>query len=115
HELEITERTFKIRNLPTAFQGFRMVQLSDIHLEEYTEPYFLENAVHKINELNAEVVLLTGDFISRGPRSDAFALRTAGLCAEILKGLRAPQRYAILGNHDAAVDAVKIPDILRAH
>ena len=115
HELEITERTFKIRNLPDAFQGFRIAQLSDIHLEEYTEPSFLETAVQRINALNPELVLLTGDFISRGPRSVDFSLKMAGVCAEILEGIKAPQRYGILGNHDAMVDPIKIPEILRAH
>jgi predicted MPP superfamily phosphohydrolase len=115
HELEISHHTFPIKNLPDAFQGFRIAQLSDIHLEEYTEPYFLERAVQRINALRPELVLLTGDFISRGPRPDAFAIKTAGLCAEILSGLKAPQRYGILGNHDAAVGSTPIIAALEAH
>jgi predicted MPP superfamily phosphohydrolase len=103
HELEITHRTFAIRDLPDPFVGMRMVQISDIHLEEFTEPWFLERVVNEVNALNPEIVLLTGDFISRAPRIYQFAWKAAGLCAEILSGLKTKERYAILGNHEAAV------------
>jgi predicted MPP superfamily phosphohydrolase len=103
HALEITHRTFAIRDLPDPFVGMRMVQISDIHLEEYTEPWFLERVVNEVNALNPEIVLLTGDFISRAPRVYQVAWKAAGLCAEILSGLKTKERYAILGNHEAAV------------
>jgi len=115
HELEVVPRTIPIKNLPDPFQGFRIAQLSDIHLEEYTEPYFLQEAVERINALQPDLVVLTGDFVSRGPRPIPFAIKTAGLCAEILTGLTAPQRYAILGNHDVAVGSQPIIDALEAH
>jgi hypothetical protein len=103
HELEITHRTFAIRDLPDPFVGMRMVQISDIHLKEYTEPWFLERVVNEVNALNPEIVLLTGDFISRSPRPWGYAYKAAGLCAEILSGLKTQERYAILGNHEAFI------------
>ena len=115
HEVQVLSRTFAINKLPDAFQGFRMAQLSDIHLEEYTEPSFLEQAVARINALNPELVLLTGDFCSRGPRNISFSLKAAGICAEILSTLKAPQRYAILGNHDIFVGSQQIINMLEAH
>lgn len=115
HEFEIVHRTFAIRNLPDAFVNFRIVQLSDIHLEEYTETWFLEEVVRQTNALNPDLVLLTGDLISRGPLPVTKAWQAAGMGAEILSGLRAPQRFAILGNHDVAVDARKVIQPLEAH
>ncbi|HVG26429.1 MAG TPA: metallophosphoesterase [Acidobacteriaceae bacterium] len=115
HELEITHRTFAIRNLPDAFVGFRFVQITDIHLEEYTEPWFLEEVVRATNKLNPELVVLTGDFVSRGPATDAVAHHAAGIAAEILEDLHAPQRFAILGNHDVAVGADHVIAPLEAH
>jgi uncharacterized protein len=114
HEVEVTHRTLAIRNLPDAFLGFRFVQLSDIHLEEYTEPWFLQQAVRTINDLHPDLVLLTGDFISRGPATDRVAWRAAGVAAEVLSELKAP-RYACLGNHDVSVGANHVIDPLRAH
>ncbi len=115
HEIEVTERTLRIRDLPDAFVGFRFVQLSDIHLEEYTEAWFLRHAVDVINQLNPELVLITGDFVSRGPASDRYAWRAAGVAAEVLEGLKAPQRYACLGNHDVGVGAGHVIDPLVSH
>jgi predicted MPP superfamily phosphohydrolase len=115
HELEVVSRTVRIANLPDAFQGFRIAQLSDIHLEEYTETYFLERVVDRINALHADLLLFTGDFVSRGPRPFAFAREAAGRCAEVLSRLTCPQRYAVLGNHDAAVGAADVIAPIEAH
>ena len=115
HQIELTKRTIPIRNLPDAFQGFRIAQISDIHLEEYTEPFYLEEFVRRINALKPDLVLLTGDFISAGPRAFSFAHKAAGVCAEILEGLTCPQRYAILGNHDVTVGPEHVIQPLQAH
>jgi hypothetical protein len=115
HEIQVTHRTLAIRNLPDAFLGFHIVQISDIHLEEYTEPWFLRHAVRVTNSLDPDLVLFTGDLISRGPASDHVAWHAAGIAAEILEELNAPQRFAVLGNHDVAVGAEHVIDPLRAH
>ena len=115
HQIELTKRTIPIRNLPDAFQGFRIAQISDIHLEEYTEAFYLEEFVRRINALKPDLVLLTGDFISAGPRPFSVAYKAAGVCAEILEGLTCPQRYAILGNHDVTVGPEHVIQPLQAH
>jgi predicted MPP superfamily phosphohydrolase len=115
HEFEVTHRTFAIRNLPDAFVGFRFVQISDLHLVEYTEPWFLEEMVRQVNALSPELVLITGDFVSRGPREFEVAWKAAGVCAEVLSGLTAPQRFGVLGNHDAYVGQSHVIEPLQAH
>jgi predicted MPP superfamily phosphohydrolase len=115
HEFEITRLNLPIRNLPDAFQGFRIVQMSDIHLEEYTETSFLERMVAQVNELDPDLVLITGDFVSRGPGPLSVAWKAAGVGAEILSTLKAPQRFGILGNHDVNVGAEHVVGPLEAH
>src|SRR5277367_11025 len=66
HEIDVIQRPISIRNLPTPFHGFRIVQISDIHIDEYTEPYFLDRVVKRINGLNPDLVLITGDFVTLG-------------------------------------------------
>jgi uncharacterized protein len=83
----------------------RMAQLSDIHLDQFTEPFFLREAVDRVNRLRPDVVLLTGDFVTHQFLPDRFAARAAWQCAGILDGLECRARYAILGNHDLAVGA----------
>jgi predicted MPP superfamily phosphohydrolase len=115
HQIEFVQRTVPIAKLPDAFQGFRIVQISDIHLEEYTEAYYLEEFVRRINAIKPDLVLLTGDFVSKGPRDVSVAYHAAGVCAEVLTGLTCPQRYAILGNHDVAVSSERVIQALESH
>ena len=115
HELQVVERTIPIRDLPEAFQGFRIAQLSDIHLDEYTEPFFLERTVGRLNTLAADIVLLTGDFITRGSLTFVTHEHAARRCAEILSTIRCPERYAVLGNHDISVSRALVTRSLESH
>ena len=115
HEIEVVRRTFPIANLPDAFVGMRIAQISDIHLEEFTEPSYFRQVIEQVNALNPDLVLMTGDLISRGPGPRGVALRAAGLGAEVLSELKAPQRLAILGNHDVGVNADWVVRELEAH
>lgn len=40
HWIEITHQEILITGLPPAFNGLRVAQLSDIHMDEFTEPFF---------------------------------------------------------------------------
>jgi predicted MPP superfamily phosphohydrolase len=115
HEYEIVRLDLPIHELPDSFVGLRIVQISDIHLEEYTEAFFFERIVSLVNTLNPDLVLVTGDYVSRGPRNVRVAWRAAGLAAEILTGIKAPQRFGILGNHDVNVGAEHVIPPLEAH
>jgi uncharacterized protein len=111
HELDIVHRPIVIANLPEPFHGYRIVQLSDIHLDEYTEPFFLERIVRHVNTLAPDLVLLTGDFITHGSLTFIAGGHALRRCSEILTTLTAPLRYAVLGNHDVNFDA---PEVVRA-
>jgi predicted MPP superfamily phosphohydrolase len=115
HEIETIQRSIKLSGLPDAFAGMRIVQISDFHFEEYTEAFFLKEIVRKVNALAPDVVVLTGDFVSKGPLGRHFAVRKSYLCAELLSEIQCPLRYAILGNHDAAVNAPAVSDALVTH
>ncbi|HEY0262853.1 MAG TPA: metallophosphoesterase [Chitinophagales bacterium] len=54
----------KFPNLPDAFNGFTIVQLSDIHSGSFTQTEPIIKAVEKINKLNADVILFTGDLVN---------------------------------------------------
>lgn len=56
----------KIRfpHLPTAFDGFRIIQLSDIHAGSFTRTEPLENAIEQINKMNVDLILFTGDLVN---------------------------------------------------
>lgn len=113
HELDVVEHTSFIRDLPAGLEGVRLAQLSDIHLDEYTEPYFLERVVHRLNALRPDMVLLTGDFITRGALTFVTHEHAARRCAEILSTLHCEERYAVLGNHDVSVSRALVTRCLQ--
>jgi predicted MPP superfamily phosphohydrolase len=97
------------------FEGLRIAQLSDIHLDEYTEPFFLRYAIEEMNHMQPDLVLLTGDFVSSGPRHKSFARGAAWQCANILRELTCKQQYAVPGNHDHLVGVSGVSAALTAN
>ena len=61
-----TFRKVSIRfpNLPEAFDGYKIIQLSDIHSGSFNRTEPLIEAVNKINALNADLILFTGDLVN---------------------------------------------------
>ncbi|RME72124.1 MAG: metallophosphoesterase [Chloroflexi bacterium] len=92
--LTIERVAIRLPHLPPALEGFRIVQLSDIHLHPFTQIEFVQAAVEQVNRMRPDLVALTGDYVLRRAES-IFEL------APVLGRLNA--RYgvvAILGNHD---------------
>ncbi len=108
HEVQTNFRTFVLRNLHPVFTGYRIVQISDIHLDEYTEDFFLNEIITRVNALAPDMVLITGDFCSRAPLPFSFGLAAARRCAALLTRIACKNRFGILGNHDAVVGPQKI-------
>ncbi len=115
HWVEVTSREIRLRSLPAALEGMKIVQLSDIHLDEFTEPFLLRHSIEQINRIAPEVVLLTGDFVTYELTPRRLSLKSAWQCAEILSQLKCPQRYAILGNHDVWLSSDEVTRALVAH
>lgn len=115
HWIDVTEHEVFLRGLPQAFAGMRIVQLSDIHLDNFTEPSFLHRAVERINKLKPDAVFLTGDYVTAGHWSKMFHNYPVRQCAIMLDGLECTERYAILGNHDVGVGTKLVTDALTAN
>jgi len=113
HRFEVTEREVSLVGLPRSFDGIRIAQMSDIHLGEFTEPFFLRHLVDRVNRMQPDAVMLTGDFVTEGIGSKQYELRAANLCAEVLSGLQCRDRFAVLGNHDFGVSAGYVAQVLR--
>ena len=80
-------------NLPTAFMGKRLLQLSDLHMAVHTREWLM-TTLPLIKHLQPDAILLTGDLISKG--TEQFSDLKA-----FLKALPANTlRLACLGNHD---------------
>jgi predicted MPP superfamily phosphohydrolase len=112
HEISVLTPTIAIDNLPSAFHNFRIVQISDIHFDEYTEPSFLRRVLVHVNALAPDLVLLTGDFISYTPLAHNFSTGAMHRCAEVLRDIACPQRFAVMGNHDSFLGVPVVQPIL---
>jgi hypothetical protein len=114
HEISILTHSIGINNLPDAFHGYRIAQVSDIHFDEYTEPFFVRRMVERVNSLKPDLVVLTGDFVSIGPLGRDFAYGAIFRCLEILRGIDAP-RAACMGNHDSILGAPLLHPIFASY
>jgi hypothetical protein len=112
HWVEVTHLEVPLLGLPEAFDGFRIAQLSDIHMDEFTEPFFLRQVVDQVDRLKPDAVFLTGDYVSYGISPRNFAIGAGWQCAGILKTLQCKQVYASLGNHDVIIGAKEVTEAL---
>lgn len=93
--LEVTHHKIRISRLPKAFQGFRIVQLSDIHISPFMTAQQIAKYVSITNSLRPELIALTGDFLTWDTSAQA-------VVAHVLGNLTAPFGvWACLGNHES--------------
>ena len=85
----------KFASLPEAFDGFRIVQLTDFHIGTYgSSPKTVERIVEKVNSLKPDLIVFTGDIVNTSPDELEPFINT-------LKNLKAPYGVvSVLGNHD---------------
>jgi len=92
--LEISHRRIKIPRLPQAFEGFRIAQLSDIHIGAFMPADAIRRYVGIANGLKPDLVALTGDFVTWDPSTQTAVV-------DVLAGVKAPFGvYGCLGNHE---------------
>lgn len=106
HELQVVDVTFASERVPKAFDGFRIVQISDLHVGTWGEDTrFINRMVDSINAMHPDMILFTGDIVNRETTELAPFLST-------LARLKAPYGvYSVLGNHDYG-DYIDWPDRL---
>lgn len=92
-QINVKEVEFVDARVPESFDGYRIVQLSDIHTGTFgRDTSFLADVVDRINSLDPDLVLFTGDIVNR--RSDELEPFVSTLLR-----IKAPV-YSVLGNHD---------------
>lgn len=84
----------KIKNLPQSFDGFRIVQLTDIHVGPILKKDYVQRITDKTNLLRPDLVAITGDFVDGSASNLAREF-------EPFKDIQAPYGlYAVTGNHE---------------
>jgi len=94
-DVEVTRRRIHLGRLPRGFNGFRIVQLSDIHIGPFMTASEIRHVVEVTQRLKGDLIVLSGDYITWDPT-------TQGAAVEALSGLRTPFGvFGCLGNHEA--------------
>lgn len=89
-----------IQNLPAALNGFRIVQITDLHAGPTIKQGFVQRVVQQANQLDADLIALTGDLVDGSV--DRLRTHVRPLCM-----LRARHGvFAITGNHEYYVGAL---------
>ena len=94
HRFKFYNQKIMIPNLPKSFEGFKIVQLSDIHAGSFTRMNPIEKAVEDINDLNPDLIVFTGDLVNDLAREMKYLKNIFG---------RLRAKYGVLsitGNHD---------------
>lgn len=95
-DLAIEEVELPVQSLPRALDGYRIAQLSDIHLTGHVHPDFSRYAVERATSWQPDLMALTGDIIDSQPCIDW--LPEIFATAQAADGC-----YYVLGNHDTRI------------
>ena len=107
--LEVVRPELTLPRLAAAFDGYRIVQIGDLHLDDWSKPERLDRTAEMVNEERPDLVVVTGDFASYSARR-----LDTGRLVGALRRLSAPDGVlAILGNHDYLTDAKLIRQCIR--
>jgi hypothetical protein len=93
--LEVNRLDLTLPRLALEFEGYRIAQVSDLHLNRWTSRSYLSEIAETVNREKPDLIALTGDFVTR------HAEQYGELLSGFLHGLK-PQDacVSVLGNHD---------------
>lgn len=94
YQYTVQKLVLTFRDLPAAFEGFTIVQISDVHAGSFDNKEKVKKGIDMINELDADVVCFTGDLVnSEKEEIDPYI--------DIFSEIKAKHgKFATLGNHD---------------
>ena len=90
----IKQRIF-FPDLPDAFDGFTITQISDVHSGSFDNPEKINYAIDLVNEQNSDMILFTGDIVNTHAKEMHPWIDTFKKIKEHKYG-----KYSVLGNHD---------------
>ncbi len=107
--VEVVRQEFYLKSLPPAFDGYTLTQISDLHLTRYLGPEHHQWIAQQVNDLAADCIVITGDFLDRRDRSRVEMIPPA------LQDLSAPDGiFAVPGNHDYRFSIQKVTEAVRS-
>jgi len=104
-DFQIVRNMLPIPNLPPTFEGFTILQLSDLHCDLH--PEFTDRLVDKLKGLACDLAAFTGDYHNKIQEPPDDSLRRMERIVQAVP----PPRLAVLGNHDFIEQVAFLEDI----
>ncbi len=95
YNFKVLKHVLYFDDLPSAFDGFRLTQISDIHSGSFDDADKIEYAIDLINEQDTDMLLFTGDIVNTVASEMDDWIDTFNRIKEYKYG-----KYSVLGNHD---------------
>lgn len=95
YNFKVFKQTVFFPDLPDAFDGFRITQISDVHSGSFDNPEKINYAIDLINEQEADMILFTGDIVNTHAKEMHPWLETFNRIKDYKYG-----KFSVLGNHD---------------
>jgi predicted MPP superfamily phosphohydrolase len=107
YNFKLHEHTLASSRVPPAFDGLKIVQLSDIHVGSFDSQRQVMRGIDMVRALEPDLILFTGDLVNNRPHEIEGWER-------IFELLQAPEGvYSVLGNHDYSLYAWNLGDAER--
>lgn len=95
YNYKVIRQTLFYPDLPEAFDGFRITQISDVHSGSFDYPEKINYAIDLVNQQEADMILFTGDIVNTFAKEMHPWLDTFNRIKKYEYG-----KYSVLGNHD---------------
>lgn len=113
HDLEIVSHSVRLPRLPREFDGFTIVQISDVHYGSYASAEFVRRYVTLTLEMAPDMVAVTGDLQTYPQDVEKIARLLAPLGRWSKEERAGLGTVAVLGNHDREAGLEHVADALR--
>ena len=94
YNFKVLKYTLHFEDLPSAFDGFKLTQISDIHSGSFDNPAKVEYAIDLINEQESDTIMFTGDMVNNETR-EMLPYKKMFSKLSARDGI-----FSVLGNHD---------------
>lgn len=95
YNFKVIKQIVYFPDLPDAFDGFKITQISDVHSGSFDNPEKINYAIDLINEQEADMILFTGDIVNTHATEMHPWIDTFKRIKKVSYG-----KYSVLGNHD---------------
>ena len=95
YNFKVIKQTVFFPDLPDAFDGFRITQISDVHSGSFDNPEKINYAIDLINQQEADMILFTGDIVNTHAKEMHPWLEIFNRIKDYKYG-----KFSVLGNHD---------------